>query len=142
MSKQSGHIICELTTWAEGNKTGKGKKSDNKTRSVLMLADRRNWTIAMDRGYITQGHKFSCKLGDLLHGIPTDPDVPRLDTIKRVVEALTKITGVVYDLGGKTVAEIATDVDTVFKCDLMNDLHPKIAALFDGGSDDDVSSSD
>lgn len=135
MSKQSGHIICGLTSWAEGNQTGKGKRSDNKTRTVLQLSDKRNWTIALDRGYNIAGYKFSCKLGDLLHGVPTDPGEPRIDVVKRVVDELTKITGVVYDIANKSVKDIANEIDAVFNSDLMNDLHPKLAALFDGVDD-------
>jgi len=137
MSKQSGHIICGLTSWSEGNKTGRGKKSDNKSRYVLMLADKRNWTIAIDRGYVTQGERFSCRLGDLLHGVITDAEVPRISVVRRIVEALTLITGVAYDVGNKTVGEIASDIDKAFRTDLMNDLHPKLAALIGSSPEPD-----
>lgn len=134
MSKQSGTIICGLTEWGK-NAPARGRTSDKPMRWVLMLADKRNWSLAIEReGYPPVGNKFATRLGDVLLGAGGVTGNPLEGIVPVVAQEIAKVLEKPYDGSGKTCLEILREMDEFFQSDLLSDsLNPKIVAMLGSG---------
>lgn len=130
MSKNSGHIICGLTEWAAPEPGGKGRQTTKQSRYVLMLSDKRNWTIAIERENSNPvGEKFGTTVGHILLGSSALTGRPFAEIIDIVVKALREVTGIQHDFKQATPLDILRSLDEVFQTNLMGVVHPSLVGF-------------
>jgi hypothetical protein len=139
MSKQSGNIICELTPWAKQESGGKGRKSDKMSRHILVLADKRNWALAIEReGYPFVGQTFGSRLGEVLQGSSLTTGLPFAEIIEKVAGALSERLEIPFICDKTAPLDRMNELDRVFETDLLRaKLNPRIAEMIGAGVGED-----
>lgn len=123
--KKSGEIICELIPWGiPDQEKRKGRKSDNPQRIVFMLADRNNWSVAIDReSYPPVGKKFAATLADIMLGCREVTHLAMEEIVQKVSVALAEITSV------DEIADSRYTMDDLYGGSLLVDTNSDILAL-------------
>lgn len=138
MPKQPGAIIAVLIDWAipESNR---GRKATGKSRLIVMLADQRNYTIAIEReGYVPVGQKFASNFHDLIMGLMGAFGVHPRDAVDRIAKGMAQyiLTEKPFEYDeSKSPLENAQRLDEHYQTDLISPAND-ILQIIGKGSDE------
>lgn len=131
MTKNQTNIIHVLRDWQGQDPDGKGKKTNKLSRVVLILADKRNWSIGIERqGSQPVGEKFGALAGPI---IVSGCRLYGLDSKEGLLSAwktFAALTGIEAKPNlDSSINELCESFEKAFHTSLLVDTNPKIAEI-------------